>query len=75
MTITELYGGILSNVPSAATTVVMCLVGAILLTLVIGAMTYLLAYVISRLLLLGCRQGCNDTTLDDDKRQHDMWTR
>ena len=67
MTITELYGGILSNVPSAATTVVMCLVGAILFALVFGAMTYLLAYVITGLLLLGCRhRDDNDTTNTQD---------
>ena len=69
MTITELYGGILSNVPSAATTVVMCLVGVILFALVFGVMTYLLAYVITGLLSLGHRhrhRDDNDTTNTQD---------
>ena len=67
MTIIELYSNVLSGIPSAATTVVMCLVGAILFVLVFGVMTYLLAYVITGLLSLGCRhRDDNDTTNTQD---------
>ena len=68
MTITELYSNVLSGIPSAATTVVMCLVGAILFTLVFGVMTYLLAYVIAIPALTGAqaRQRHNQHTGRDE---------
>ena len=70
MTITELYSNVLSGIPSTATTVAMCLVGAILLTLVFGVMTYLLAYVIAIPALTGAeaqgRQRHNQHTGRDE---------